>query len=79
MSSRAVLPDQVVRETAPALKALGACANDCWLWPSITQRSYQTAEILAALLGVGRSRIVPEYTFLDPRQLNPPLQVVFRG
>ncbi|EIE23955.1 hypothetical protein COCSUDRAFT_14784 [Coccomyxa subellipsoidea C-169] len=60
---------QVVRETAPALRAMGACAADCWLWPSITQRSYQTAEILGALLGVGRSRIVPEYSFLDPRGL----------
>ncbi|CAL8462586.1 g2119 [Coccomyxa elongata] len=60
---------QVVRESAPALRAMGACASDCWLWPSITQRSYQTAEILGALLGVGRSRIVPEYSFLDPRGL----------
>jgi hypothetical protein len=58
---------QVVRETALALRAMGACNADCWLWPSITQRSYQTAEILGALLGVGRSRIVPEYSFLDPR------------
>lgn len=57
----------MVRETAPALRSLGACASSCWLWPSITQRSYQTAEILGALLGVGRSRIVPEYSFLDPR------------
>jgi hypothetical protein len=61
-------PAQVVRETAPALKALGACTSgSCWLWPSITQRAYQTGEILAALLGVGRSRLVPEYSFLDPR------------
>ena len=28
---------QVLSETAPALKALGACNSDCWLWPSITQ------------------------------------------
>ena len=28
---------QVLTETAPALKALGACNSDCWLWPSITQ------------------------------------------
>jgi hypothetical protein len=31
------------------------------------RRAYQSAEILAALLGVGQSRIVPEYSFLDPR------------
>ena len=62
------MPRKVVRETAPALRALGACSSgSCWLWPSITQRAYQTGEILAALLGIGRSRLVPEYSFLDPR------------
>ena len=30
---------QVIRETMPALKALGACQGSCWLWPSITQVS----------------------------------------
>ena len=28
---------QVIRETMPALKVMGACQGDCWLWPSITQ------------------------------------------
>lgn len=52
----------------PALRELDACPDGtCWLWPSITQRSYQTAEILASLLETGYSRIVPEYSFLDPR------------
>ena len=60
-------PEQVVQETAVALENMGACVSGCWLWPSITQRSYQTAEILAAVLDVSRSRIVPEYSFLDAR------------
>ena len=52
----------------PALRELDVCTDgSCWLWPSITQRSYQTAEILASVLEAGYSRIVPEYSFLDPR------------
>ena len=35
--------------------------------PRLIRRAYQSAEILAALLGLGQSRIVPEYSFLDPR------------
>lgn len=59
---------QVARQIVPALRELDACPDGgCWIWPSITQRSYQTAEILASLLGTGYSRIVPEYSFLDPR------------
>lgn len=59
----------VVRETLPKLEALGACDEGCWLWPSMTQGSYQTAEALAEGLNLGRSRIVPEYSFLDKRGL----------
>ncbi|KAM7479915.1 hypothetical protein LguiA_028128 [Lonicera macranthoides] len=51
------------------LKEMGACEGSCWIWPSITQRSYQAAEIIAAVDGVNRSRIVPEYSFLDARGL----------
>jgi uncharacterized membrane protein YjjB (DUF3815 family) len=52
---------QVVRQTIPSMQTLGICGEaGCWLWLSITQNSYQTAEILAGVLGVGRSRIVPE-------------------
>ena len=32
-------PVQVIKDTMPALKALGACQGSCWLWPSITQVS----------------------------------------
>lgn len=59
---------QVIRQTIPSMETLGICGEaGCWLWPSVTQNSYQTAEILAGVLGVGRNRIVPEYSFLDAR------------
>ncbi|XP_076898111.1 uncharacterized protein LOC143551597 [Bidens hawaiensis] len=56
-------------KSAFRLKELGACDNSCWIWPSITQRAYQAAEIIAAVNGVNRSNIVPEYSFLDARGL----------
>lgn len=59
---------QAVR-AALELKRLGACDGSCWIWPSITQRAYQAAEIIAAVNGIDRSRIVPEYSFLDARGL----------
>lgn len=46
-----------LRQTARAaleLQRLGACEDDCWIWPSITQRAYQAAEIIAAANGVNR-------------------------
>ncbi|XP_077220504.1 phosphoglycerate mutase family protein [Tasmannia lanceolata] len=66
------LSDEGKKQTARAaieLKKKGACSGDCWVWPSITQRSYQAAEIIASVNGVTRSRIVPEYSFLDARGL----------
>ncbi|KAK9108055.1 hypothetical protein Syun_024066 [Stephania yunnanensis] len=54
---------------ALSLKAMGACDGSCWIWPSITQRAYQAAEIIAAVNGINRSNIVPEYSFLDARGL----------
>ncbi|PON93377.1 Histidine phosphatase [Trema orientale] len=59
---------QIVR-AAFELKEMGACENGCWIWPSITQRAYQTAEIIASVNGISRSFIVPEYSFLDARGL----------
>lgn len=47
---------QVVQDTYRSLRELGL-DESCWLWPSITQNAYQTAEILAALLYVGRNRV----------------------
>ncbi|CAH2043781.1 unnamed protein product [Thlaspi arvense] len=59
---------QTVR-AALQLKSMGACDRNCWLWPSITQRAYQAAEIIASINGISRSYIVPEYSFLDARGL----------
>nr|DAD30951.1 TPA_asm: hypothetical protein HUJ06_009802 [Nelumbo nucifera] len=59
---------QTVR-AALALKEMGACSGNCWIWPSITQRAYQAAEVIAAVNGIDRSHIVPEYSFLDARGL----------
>ncbi|KAF6175867.1 hypothetical protein GIB67_003355 [Kingdonia uniflora] len=59
---------QTVR-SAFSLKAMGACEGSCWIWPSITQRAYQAAEIIAAVNKVNHSNIVPEYSFLDARGL----------
>lgn len=36
------------------LKEMRACEGNCWIWPSITQRAYQAAEIIAAVNGVNR-------------------------
>ncbi|KAL5723739.1 hypothetical protein ACHQM5_007100 [Ranunculus cassubicifolius] len=66
------LSQQGKKQTARAalrLKEMGACEDSCWVWPSITQRAYQAAEIIASVNGVNRSRIVPEYSFLDARGL----------
>ncbi|KAK9669422.1 hypothetical protein RND81_13G128700 [Saponaria officinalis] len=66
------LSEKGKRQTIKAaleLKEMGACEGSCWIWPSITQRAYQSAEIIASLNKVDRSRIVPEYSFLDARGL----------
>ncbi|KAJ6294042.1 hypothetical protein OIU76_022174 [Salix suchowensis] len=59
---------QIVK-AALQLKEMGACDTGCWIWPSITQRAYQTAEIIASVNKISRSYIVPEYSFLDARGL----------
>ncbi|KAI3780400.1 hypothetical protein L2E82_10381 [Cichorium intybus] len=38
-------------------KEMGASENSCWIWPSITQRAYQAAEIIAAINEVNRRRL----------------------
>lgn len=51
------LSEKGKRQTVKAafeLKELGACENGCWIWPSITQRAYQAAEIIASVNGVNR-------------------------
>lgn len=44
---------QTIR-AALELKQMRACEGNCWIWPSITQRAYQAAEIIAAVNGVSR-------------------------
>ncbi|CAI5461190.1 unnamed protein product [Closterium sp. Yama58-4] len=56
-------------EAARKLRKMDACGGGCWIWPSISQRAYQTAEIVAYVNGADYSRIVPEYSFLDARGL----------
>ncbi|KAJ7564056.1 hypothetical protein O6H91_03G135100 [Diphasiastrum complanatum] len=66
------LSEKGKRQTLKAaieLKELGACEGSCWIWPSITQRAYQAAEAIAEINNITRSRIVPEYSFLDARGL----------
>ncbi|KAK4778773.1 hypothetical protein SAY86_006301 [Trapa natans] len=66
------LSDKGKKQTIRAafdLKEMGACERNCWIWPSITQRAYQAAEIIASVNGISRSYIVPEYSFLDARGL----------
>lgn len=41
-------------KAALELKTRGACARNCWIWPSITQRAYQAAEIIASVNGISR-------------------------
>lgn len=56
-------------KAALQLREMGACDGSCWIWPSITQRAYQAAELIAYINNINRSRIVPEYSFLDARGL----------
>lgn len=59
---------QVVQRLTPLLAALSENTS-AWLWAATNSASYQTGEILSSTLGLGRSRLVPEYSFLDPRGL----------
>lgn len=53
---------QTIR-AALALRDMGACDRNCWIWPSITQRAYQAAEVIAAVNKINRRYIVYAYTF----------------
>lgn len=57
---------QIVR-AAFELKAMGACEKGCWIWPSITQRAYQAAEIIASVSGVSRRSV--KFFFFQLNQL----------
>ncbi|KAJ4978320.1 hypothetical protein NE237_009100 [Protea cynaroides] len=45
---------QTVR-SALALKEMRVCKGSCWIWPSITQRPFQAAEIIASINGINHS------------------------
>lgn len=52
-------------QAAKGLRALGACDDSCWIWPSITQRAYQTAEIIAYVNNINRrSQFSSDFAFL---------------
>ncbi|CAI7906342.1 unnamed protein product, partial [Closterium sp. NIES-53] len=38
-------------EAARKLRKMDACGGGCWIWPSISQRAYQTAEVVAYVNG----------------------------
>jgi broad specificity phosphatase PhoE len=58
---------QQVIQGLEAIRRLGLEDEVVWIWPSITARCYQSAEILAKGLGVGQNRLVPEYVYLNAR------------
>lgn len=58
---------QVFEQTLPSLIERNICSEGCWIWPGMALNSYQTAETVAERFGVGRNRIVPEFSKLDAR------------
>ncbi|CAM9294402.1 unnamed protein product [Choristocarpus tenellus] len=50
---------------AGVLESLGV--GECFIWADISSRAQGTARIIARQLGVRQDRLVPEYSFLDPR------------
>lgn len=56
-------------QAAKNLRALGACDGSCWIWPSITQRAYQTAEVIAYASSISRRSILPIHTLF--KHFNP--------
>ena len=65
------LSEKGIKQTVRAaleLKSIGACESNCWIWPSITQRAYQAAEIIASVNGISR-RFSPPICFSHPTLL----------
>ncbi|KAG6412210.1 hypothetical protein SASPL_124881 [Salvia splendens] len=66
------LSEKGIKQTLRAaleLKSIGACESNCWIWPSITQRAYQAAEIIASVNGISR-RYTPRIA--SPPNIKPP-------
>ena len=61
---------QVVKRLVPGLLPF-VQNSSAWVWSCINTCSYQTAEIVCSAVGLTQNRLVPEYSFLDPR-CSPP-------
>lgn len=59
---------QVVKRLVPGLLPY-VQNSSVWVWSCISTCSYQTAEMICSAVGLTQSRLVPEYSFLDPRCL----------
>lgn len=52
-----------------AINLMGVGFYPSYIWAGITQRSYETATIMAHEFQLGQNRLVPVYSFLDPRAM----------
>ena len=50
-----------------AFQMMGLGFYPSYIWAGITQRSYETATIMAREFQLGQNRLIPVYSFLDPR------------
>ena len=58
-----------VAEGALPLVAREACGGGCYVYYGTVRRSEQIAAAIGAAAGLSQSRLVPEFSFLDPRGL----------
>ena len=58
-----------VAEGALPLVAREACGGGCFVYFGTVRRSEQVAAALGAAAGLSQSRLIPEFSFLDPRGL----------
>ncbi|CAM9896935.1 unnamed protein product [Ascophyllum nodosum] len=62
------LTEQGVAEAQRAAGVLRAVGVDnAFIWADISSRAQETARILAQELGIRQERVMPEYSFLEPR------------
>eukprot|EP00903_Cladosiphon_okamuranus_P019237 g17690.t1 len=62
------LTEQGVEEAQRAAGVLASLGvSDAYIWADISSRAQDTAKILAQELGIRQERVVPEYSFLNPR------------
>lgn len=58
-----------VAEGALPVVAREACSGGCFVYFGTVRRSEQVAAALGAAAGLSQSRLIPEFSFLDPRGL----------